>query len=202
MLTSGAGSTQGDGITLIQANQAGIVDFNNQSRVRAFLEPVSDPPHAPQVILPGTWFPIEFDNDSMPRWGYDQHNEFTPWTPAGNPGYFTARVDGFHQVHARTEFLLEGQPVPGGYVSIAIFVQTPGGPPSTIYAQGNNLQVVFIGPAGGPEWLPGNNAPNVSDVVWLKAGDVVTIHVYQTTGVPLTLVPGHEKTYVSIHKDS
>jgi len=188
-LTGGVGSTQGDAKTLIQAYPGGIVDFNNQSRARAFLTPGSL-----QLIFTGVWMPIQFDDDMTPLGGYDQQGEFTFIDPTGAPrASFSPTVEGYYQVHARTEFV-EGEPgqyLPGGYVSIAIWVN---GLP---YAQGNNLQMVdSLG-----HILPNNNAPNVSDVVWLVPGDVLEVYVYQSVTAlgPLILVPGPDKTYVSIH---
>jgi hypothetical protein len=188
VLTGGAGSAQGDGITMMQTFPAGIIDFNNQSRARAFLTHV-------QFIPFAVWTPIEFDDDFTLPGGYDQQNEFTPWT-AANPAFFMPSVAGYYQVNSRTEyeFVDPAQLNPNGYVSIAIFVN------GVSYAEGNNLQMIT--PAGDILWY--NNAPNVSDVLYLVPGDVVDIRAYQTLdGVGLvSLVFGPHKTYVSIHKVS
>ena len=186
-LTGGLASAQGDGITLILARPNGIIDFNNQSRARASL-------NHPQFVPFNAWTPIEFDDDFTILGGYDQQREFMLWTPLPTPAVFVPLTQGFYQIHARTafEFVDPSQPIPG-YVSISIFVN------GVIYAQGNNLQMT-----AGPEILFFNNAPNVSDVVWLLPGDNVEICVLQTidgVGV-VSLVMGPSQTYVSIHKDS
>ena len=68
-----------------------------------------------------------------------------------------------------------------------------------MYAQGNNLQMGSM-----IEPIFNNNAPNVSDVVYLAPTDVLTIHVWQDVDLvaPLMLGPGVSQTYVSIHKVS
>ena len=61
-----------------------------------------------------------------------------------------------------------------------------------MYTQGNNLQMLLIG-LYAEEWalLLKNNAPNVSDMVHLKPGDIVEIHVFQNfSGIPVSLVVG------------
>jgi hypothetical protein len=189
VLTGGAGSAQGDGITMMQTNPAGIVDLNNQSRARAFLTHI-------QGIPFGVWTPIEFDDDFTLPGGYDQQGEFTLWVAGATPATFIPTVAGYYQVNARTEyeFIDPVQPMIHGYVSIAIFIN------GTAYAEGNNLQMIdSLG-----HILHWNNAPNVSDVLWLVPGDVVDIRALQmldTIG-PVSLIPGTHKTYVSIHKVS
>jgi hypothetical protein len=195
------GSPQGDATTMLQAHPSGILDFNNQSRARAFLT-------HPQLIPIG-WWPIEFDDDFSFPLGHDQQNEYTLWSPGPTPpptnAFFQATEEGYYQVHARTEFEYMPNPDqpainPMGYVSIMIVVTDPTGM-VTYHSQGNNLQMVM------PlfhEIMLFNNAPNVSDVVYLKVGDMVEIHAWQDIdpGAFLSLVFGPEKTYVSIHKDS
>jgi hypothetical protein len=182
-LTGGAGSGQGDGVTMLQAYKTGILDFNNQSRARAWLN------HAQQV-LPFSWWPVEFEMVN-----FDQQAEYTIWNPAtGTYPYFNPKVAGYYQVHARTYFWTpDPQTTINGYVSIAIRVN------GAMVAQGNNLQMF-----AGSEFLPNNNAPNVSDVVWLNPGDHLEIYVYQDFAPPpgATLGIGTSQTYVSIHKDS
>jgi hypothetical protein len=195
ILTGGVGSFQGDTFTMMQVWQPGIVDFNNQSRARAFLTHI-------QFIPFSVWTPIEFDDDFTPPGGYDQQNEFTVWTPTPTPAVFIAKVEGFYQINARTEFeyIDPAQLGPNGYVSIAIFVTTAGGT-TAMHSQGNNLQMVDT--IGGILFF--NNAPNVSDVVYLQVGDMVDIRAWQSVeagpGV-MSLMVGTEKTYVSIHKIS
>jgi len=117
-------------------------------------------------------------------------------TPAPTPATFIPTQAGYYQINARTEYeiLDPGQLMPSGYVSIAIFVN---GIP---YAQGNNLQMVD----NAMGILHQNNAPNVSDVVFLQVGDIVEIMAWQSVdGVgAVSLIPGPDKTYVSIHKSS
>jgi|GEM_PF-3379231 len=123
---------------------------------------------------------------------------------------------------------------PDSYVSIAIYAGLAPGQTS-IYAQGNNLQIGYMYmyehamlvqvsfPPDPVEYileymmyeeiekLKNNNAPNVSDVVYLQAGEVISIWVYHTAATPMNLnyldqasgtVTGKSKVYVSIHKVS
>lgn len=177
-----------------QMPSTGIVDFNHQSRCRAWLNHL-------QTIGWGVWVPIEFE-----KIDYDEHFEFTPGQ-AGMPGFFTALEEGYYQVNARCEFMVndyQGLPA-SGYVSIAIFKTNSGG--TSIHSQGNNLQMSFpIGMEG--YLLKENNAPNVSDVVYLQKGDVIDIRVYHSIAPPTSVnlsfgnPPNGEKCYVSIHKVS
>jgi hypothetical protein len=180
---------------------AGIIDFNHQSRARVWLNFV-------QTIPTHTWQPIDFDNAS-----YDEHVEFTlatvPSTPGGVPvAYFTATEEGYYQVNSRTEFYL-GElgniwwVMSNAYVSIAIYKGTVAPTTWSMYAQGNNLQVGYSNNV--PEEaisLWHNNAPNVSDVVYLQAGEKIAIYAWQSSGLIVDLTPGTAKTYVSIHKVS
>ena len=177
----------------------GIVDFNHQSRSRVFL-------NTEQSIPQGTWTGIEFNQVD-----YDEHGEFT-LTPAPNtPGKFTATEEGYYQVNARTEFGVGDQSgvVGQGYVSIAIFKN------GAAYAVGNNLQMTLMGSTGPEEieLLEKNNAPNVSDVLYLAAGDYVEIFVFQSFANPNAVLrvfdstlppsnPSQPITYFSIHKIS
>ncbi|RLD40051.1 MAG: hypothetical protein DRI89_12820 [Bacteroidetes bacterium] len=166
----------------------GITDFNHQSRARVWLS-------QPQSIPTATWTQVDFDQNT-----YDEHNEFSLTVPA----QFTALEDGYYQVNARTEFdvqVFEGLQT-NGYVSIAIYKN---GIPHSL---GNNLQI--DGGAGvlpeEPMSLINNNAPNVSDVVYLLAGETISIWVYQdftmTAGSFADIRPNPEVTYASIHKVS
>jgi hypothetical protein len=136
----------------------------------------------------GVWTPLPFGQKT-----FDEQNEFM----IGN-GTFIARSDGYYQVNARVEFNPSETMVflPNGFVSIAIFKN------GTVYAEGNNLQIT-LGTNPPYQVLYHNNAPNVSDVLWLSAGDIVDIRVFQTySAQPAFTVPNHEKTYFSIHKSS
>ena len=185
-LTAGSGSAQSDKLTMFQIRTSGILDIDNQSRSRAYLT-------IAQPIPSGVWFPIDFDLDAPLPVGYDEQTEFTVSPAPGTSGTFTAAVTGYHQVNSRTVFnYAPEQGLPGGYVSIAIFVN------GVMYAQGNNLQVW-----AGMDPALNNNAPNVSDVVYLTPADVLEIHVWQTIDLgPVPLGTGPSQTYVSIHKVS
>ena len=195
--------SQGDGVSLISAFPSGIIDFNNQSRSRVFQA------DAGQAIPSHTWQPIDFNMSN-----YDQQVEWIlgAGSPAGGPpvSFFTAKEEGYYQVNARTEYFLgeEGNNwwvSSDAYVSIAIFKGDTQGN-WTMYAQGNNLQIGQIWNPQGPmeEGLSfkHNNAPNVSDVVYLQKGESIAIYTWQSSGITLNLIPGSAKTYCSIHKSS
>ena len=111
-LTGGAGSAQGDTITMLQAHPSGILDFNNQSRARASLNHL-------QAVPPMIWMPIEFDDDSTLTGGYDQQSEFTVH-PTAPYGVFQPTEEGYYQVHARTVFTLPRRFNPY-YLEMAMF---------------------------------------------------------------------------------
>ncbi len=196
-------TAQSDNTTMLRANPMGIIDLPNQSRVRAYQLSLNG---FIQVIPPFVWTPVNFTNDAPLPTGYDEQNEFTVapanagWPP--EQAFFTAAVEGYYQVNARCEFEVYSSVVmPGSYVSIAIWTgPAPGATAS--YAIGNNLQISTFGPMGEPFPLEWNNAPNVSDVVYLMQGQVISIWVYHTAVMPLNLIQGHDKCYVSIHKVS
>jgi len=223
--TSGlVASAQSDGATMMRSFPNGIVDFNNQSRARAFQQQnpniIPPNPNYGQIIPYDTWTMVNFDNPS-----YDEQNEWTmAMNAATGPSYFKAKEEGYYQVNSRIDFVLddviEGQegvpihsPMYPGYVSIAIFVSSDGQNWS-MYAQGNKLQ----GHNGGSGWtdLRNNLAPNVSDVVQSIGGfRFIAIFAYQnlwTNGIPLRTmgqpdingVAGGPPTqvYCSIHKSS
>ncbi len=192
---------QGDGLTMLRADPLGIIDLPNQSRVRAYQVDQSM-----QTVPSGVWTPVNYTFDAPLPVGYDQQNAFAvapaanaPWPP--EQAYFTALAEGYYQVNARCQFEVYGVQNPGAYVSIAIWTgPAPGA--TAPYAQGNNLQIFSFGPGGQPFPLEWNNAPNVSDVVYLMTGQVISIWVFQNSGIPLNLIQGHDKCYVSIHKVS
>jgi len=205
--------------------QPGIIDFNHQSRARAWQ---GQNPNAPlglgQVIPFNIWTPVDFDNIS-----YDEHGEFTlatppPYSGGGGPAaaFFTATEEGYYQVNSRCDFRLidpdQGgeitNPYQYGYVSIAI-IKTDNTGVTFMYAQGNKLQGADNNTMGEFTDLPNNIAPNVSDVVYLKQGEQIEIWVYQNLwgmGLPLWIGPNLEapanihrtpsQVYVSIHKSS
>ncbi|MCD4683853.1 MAG: hypothetical protein K8R86_11270 [Bacteroidales bacterium] len=193
---------QGDGASMISAFPSGIIDFNNQSRARVYLD-FNEP------IPTSTWHPIDYTIKN-----YDQQNEWTPGagSPNGGPpmSFFTATEEGYYQVNARTEYFL-GDEMDNwwvnydAYVSIAIYKGNIQGN-WTMYAQGNNLQIGQIwnpqGPMENGLSFKNNNAPNVSDVVYLQKGERIAIYTWQSSGIILNLVPGTAKTYCSVHKSS
>jgi len=171
------------------------------------------------MIPAGVWQPIEFDQKA-----YDTHGEFMTSpvgsNPPGTPGapiplgtsVFMALEEGYYQVNARTDFMMEFSDLPAtyvnlnGYVSIAIFLSN-GGAPANMYAQGNKLQGLgfYFNTQTGEEMtfeFPNNLAPNVSDVIYLQPGDIVEIRVYQDILPLIPLMQGTSQTYVSIHKIS
>ena len=221
-----AAGSQSDGTTMMKAYPSGIIDFDNQSRARAFQR---QNPYLPmgmgQIIPFSIWTPVDFDMID-----YDEQGEFTlaptpPYSGGGGPAraFFTATEEGYYQVNARTNFILwdhETQeeihfPSYPGFVSIAIVVTDVTGT-TYMYAQGNKLQGADNNMFG--EWndLKNNLAPNVSDVVYLKATETIEIWVWQdlwSTGLPLETgprvdpgfqvpVPMKSQTYVSVHKSS
>lgn len=219
-----AAGSQSDGVTMMKSYPSGIIDFDNQSRARAFQK---QNPFLPggmgQVIPPAIWTPVDFDMIS-----YDEQGEFTPavtppYSGGGGPAaaFFTAKKEGYYQVNARTNFVLfdieNNEPIhfpfSPGFVSIAI-VKTDIAGTTMMYAQGNKLQGSDNNSAGPNADLPNNLAPNVSDVVYLKTGETIEIWVWQDlwpAGLPLEtgpridpglMAPMPSQTYVSIHKSS
>jgi hypothetical protein len=225
-------TTQGDIFSMFRANASGIIDLPNQSRVRAMvtnfdwaswqlIQPNTWTPVNYTSPIPGSpLFP------GAPMW--DEQSEYTSASSPNQPilgnnpnSFFTAQEEGFYQVNARCEFepddyMEEGLmfPVymrPNAYVSIAVYIEVAGGPVQWIpHAIGNNLQVtnnVFI--AGAPPEYPdatakmtNNNAPNVSDVVYLRANDRVSIWVFHWAYTPMMIRVGDGILYFSIHKIS
>ncbi len=218
-------SAQSDAMTIMKATPAGIVDFNNQSRARAFQGQNPNMPMGMGQIIPfSVWTPVDFDIIS-----YDEQGEFTlavtpPYSGGGGPAasFFTATTEGYYQVNARTNFILNDPqnqeeihfPNYPGFVSIAI-VKTDNLGITSMYAQGNKLQGADNNLNGWAD-LRNNLAPNVSDVVFLKAGETIEIWVWQNlwwNGLPLEVgprmdpgfqvpVPMPSQTYVSVHKVS
>lgn len=211
-----APTTQGDNNSMFRANASGIIDLPNQSRVRAYQ---TDQNNIGQLIQPNTWTPVNFNNDAPLAPGYDEQNEFTtsanahilPAPPEN--AWFTAMKDGYYQVNARCEFdVVEYFDPQGGgagnvivgngdWITIAIYVGAQPGVTNP-YAWGNILQIGYNSPNPLENKLWHNNAPNISDVVYLQAGQILSIWVYQTATTPMNLIPGPAKLYVSIHKVS
>lgn len=185
-------AADGSPVDAVYVNNNGIMTIPYQSRARAFLS-VTMP------VLFNTWVPVSFDTESPLPIAWDEQNEFYPAAAPLTPAPFVPTTSGYYQVNARTvfEWAEPTQLNPNGYVSIAIYVN------GVMYAQGNNLQMVELGPTGFAP-LVNNNAPNVSDVVYLTAADVLEIYVFQNVdGIGVILLGvGPSQTYVSIHKVS
>jgi hypothetical protein len=223
-------TTQGDNNSMFRANASGIIDLPNQSRVRAIVPNIDW--GSWQLIQPNTWTPVNYTNPipgtplapGIPMW--DEQGEFTAAaspnqaTPPVN-AFFTATEEGFYQVNARCEFepdeyWFQGViwPVymrPNAYVSIAIYIDFAGGGTNWIsYSIGNNLQVTNNVTLASPPpefqdatgTMSNNNAPNVSDVLYLNPGDRVSIWVFHWAYTPMMIRVGENILYFSIHKVS
>jgi hypothetical protein len=222
-------TTHSDNQTAVRANMNGIVDLPNQSRIRANVQNIDWASW--QLIQPNTWTPVNYTNPLVPLpllpgitiW--DEQAEFTAAAQPNQPiinnqpnSFFTATSDGFYQVNARCEFepdeyWTEGGPLPvymrpNAFVSIAIYYDWQGA--WIPFALGNNLQITnnVLRQPVPPEFpdatqtMTNNNAPNVSDVVWLQAGDRISIWVFHWAYTPMMLRVGDNVLYVSIHKVS
>jgi hypothetical protein len=210
-------SFQADQTTMLRTHPSGIVDLNNQSRVRAAVW-TADPPAGPQLIAPFTWTPVNFTITgvgpaSPGPFLWDRHTEFTvagaPSTPAPPVNaFFTATEEGYYDVCSRVEFLVDtyfdtlemmNLPVYVGldsYVTIAVYVDWNGSGTWIRHGLGNNLaisnNVIIGGPPGFEEAcspLRFNNAPNVCDVVYLQQNGRISIWVYHTALTPMNLWP-------------
>ena len=176
----------------------GIVDFNHQSRARAYYQ------NHLQMIPSGVPTPIEFDMDTPVYPGFDEHGEFTLF-PAAPTAFFTATEEGYYQVNARCEYILNAEgfptiiPTPYAFVSIGILLSPSAGGGPIPYSAGNNLMISGPASMGGEAWVK-NNAPNLADIIYLLPGDIIEIYTFHTAGIPLPLLPGAEWAYVSIHK--
>jgi hypothetical protein len=198
-------TSQSDGVSMLRANPGGIVDLPNQSRVRAYQFSAAG---LVQAVLPSVWTPVNFNFETPMPVGWDEQSEFTlapaPNTPTPfENSFFIATQEGYYQVNARCQFELPTGPGalgPGSYVSIAIWTGAgPGG--SASYAIGNDLSITYLN-AGLYYPLTNNGAPNVSDVVYLLPGQIISIWVWQSALIPLNLMQGSNACYVSIHKVS
>lgn len=174
------GTTYSDANTLqrihTETGSEGITDLNHQSRARAYLSVAQSIPNA-------SWTQIDFDAEN-----FDEHNE---WDDTTNYR-FTAKEDGYYQVNARTRFTITAATA-NNYVSIALYVN------GSVYAYGNNLAV---GTSSSNTDIFSNNAPIVSDVVYLTAGQYLEVYAYQNSGGARNINSGSAETYVSIHKVS
>ncbi len=130
-LTGSGGTDYTDANTMMRINHArnagvdGIIDFNHQSRARAYLSDsitlwcdASVWPFKPWrydwYMRP--WFPIPFNKKTpQNRPGFDEHSEFTlsSLPPPGTPppwAFFTANEEGYYQVNARVEIIPDSLP--------------------------------------------------------------------------------------------
>jgi hypothetical protein len=175
------GNTYADANTLFrihtEAGSEGIVDLNHQSRARAFRNTTV------QSIPNNAWTKVQFNGES-----YDEKAEFDSATNYR----FVALEEGYYQVNARTSFTIT-QASANQYNSIAIYRN------GAVYSYGNNLA---IGTSDNARDIFSNNAPNVSDVIYLTTGQYIEIFVFQNAGVAQNINFGASETYVSIHKVS
>ncbi|MCX7736866.1 MAG: hypothetical protein N2319_09150 [Candidatus Kapabacteria bacterium] len=164
-----------------ESGSEGIIDFNHQSRARAYR-------NATQTINSGSWTKIQFNTEN-----FDEKSEFDNSTNYR----FTAKETGYYQINARTEFDFSTLGAPGNtnsYVSIAIYHN------GSAYAYGSKLGL--NNSDGTFSAIRNNNAPVVSDIIYLQAGEYVEIFVYQNTGGNYNIISGSANTYFSIHKIS
>ena len=210
-------------------DSVGIIDFNHQSRARYYATSVKATTIKENIAAAGTWTPVYFNGAIDNSLSWDEHLEVKSASDATNKwSRFVAKEEGYYQVNARVEFNLMAEPiVPGpgalgnsdNIVSISIWRYSQGG--FTMHSQGNNLQIVngnlfnwyvalnpgLTGP-DNPGFLFMNNAPNISDTVYLKKGEGIEIRVLQDTliDIPLNVAPATGPpavaNYVSIHKVS
>lgn len=164
-----------------ESGSEGIIDFNHQSRARAYR-------NATQTITNNSWTKIQYNSES-----FDEKNEFD----SGTNYRFTAKETGYYQVNARAEFDFSSLGTPGNnysYINIAIYKD------GSVYSYGsklglNNNDYSFYA-------IKNNNAPVVSDIVYLEAGQYIEIYIFQNTGSNYDIISGSANTYVSIHKIS
>jgi len=178
-----AGTTYADTNTMVrihtESGSEGIIDFNNQSRVRAYLNAATN-------LANNAWTKIPFDTEN-----YDTKSEFAT-------GTFTAKEDGYYQANARIKLTISN-PNASTYVSVAIYA----GNPVAACSYGSQLSVATAGSGLTPSLdLLNNNATNVSDVVYLTAGQMIEIWAFQNTGAARAYVVNSTNIYVSIHKIS
>jgi len=181
--TSLTGTTYSDANTMMrvhtEATKTGIIDLNHQSRARAYEST------AQAAIATATWTQVNFNSVQ-----FDEKSEFD----AATNYRFTAKAEGYYQVNARVEFDFSAATDADdySYVSLAIYVS------GAEYSRGNQLGLK----GAGTTFLRNNNAPVISDVVYLQVGQYIDIRVYQNTGSAYSLRTGTAINYVSIHKIS
>lgn len=162
-------------------NSKGIVGFPHQSRARAYLSNTQSIPSSAT-----NWTRVNFNSET-----FDEKGEFDNSTNYR----FTAKETGYYQVNARVEFDIPGGTfVNDSYLSIAIYRE------GNIYSYGNRLGLTNSD--SNFNNLFNNNAPVVSDIVYLEANQTIEIYVFQNTGANRNLRSGSAISYVSIHKIS
>lgn len=164
-----------------ESGSEGIIDFNHQSRARVYR-------NATQTINSGSWTKIQFNSEN-----FDEKSEFDNSTNYR----FTAKETGYYQINARTEFDFSSMGTPGNtnsYISIAIYHN------GSAYAYGSKLGL--NNSDGTFNAIRNNNAPVVSDIIYLQAGEYIEIFVYQNTGSNYNIISGSTNTYFSVHKIS
>jgi hypothetical protein len=164
-----------------ESGSEGIIDFNHQSRARAYR-------NATQTISSGSDVKIQFNAEN-----FDEKAEFD----SGTNYRFTAKETGYYQVNARAEFDFSSLGIPGNtnsYVTIALYRS------GSLYSYGSKLGL--NNSDGTFNAIRNNNAPVISDIVYLEAGQYIEIYVYQNTGSNYNIISGSANTYVSIHKIS
>lgn len=160
-----------------RSGSEGIVEFTNQSRARAYLG-------NSQTINTTSWTQVQFNNTS-----FDSKSEFSTTNYE-----FTSKEAGYYQVNSRVEFNTSSLTISNtntAYCSIAIYVS------GSIYSYGNNLGFRIL---TDNNVIRNNNAPVVSDIIYMTAGQTIRIYVYQNTGSNLPLNTSSGVSYVSIHK--
>jgi len=175
---------KGEEQVIIHAEEGseGIVDLKHQSRVRAYL-------NTEQSIPINTWTKVNFNVEN-----FDEQEEFDITTSR-----FTAKQAGYYQVNSRVEFNLSGSGTASAnrFCSIAIYSNSDN--TETYYSYGNNLALNESGSSQTP-LIPTNNAPVISDIIYLNAGEWLEVRVFHLWTSVQSLVTGKAKTYVSIHK--
>lgn len=188
--TSLTGNSYSDANTMLRVhdgNNAGIIDFNHQSRARMYLDNTTMVLAPPVIIdhLGRPWIPILFNKNSPQKAGYDEQGELGLSSGAVPTPAFHPNLDGYYQINARSEIIVDSLPdfldawlpvteqppaTPNPIMlSIGIFVN------GQLHAQGNNYQLNNLlfnaqSEIDYNQWFTYMNAPNVSDVVYLKGG--------------------------------
>jgi len=180
-----------------ESSNQGIIDLNNQSRVRAYRSGSS------QTIPYDSWS----STSSIVKFSaitFLTNMDIDTSSTNGNY-WFQARAEGYYQVNARVEFDISNPDyTPGSYVGIAIYKAASGNSPSiNLYSYGTFLGVQAVTPSATQGYVAGSKAPVVSDIIYLLVGERVQIRAYQNNRANgISIIQGQGTTYVSIHKIS